>query len=110
MNKFDAKDWASSLEAMIDAKLPKWEKHRKWENGGDAIHFMWQWEQAVIKLDIFPQDGQQSVRFRYIVPRGGEDWTWSGLNRKTFRRVEHYAAHWYIRTLHPFIDPEDKRE
>lgn len=106
MNKVDIKDWVASLEAMIDKKLAKWDKHRRWENGGDPIHFMWQWEHVIIKLDVFVMECQQGIRLRYIGPCIYEDQVLHGLTKKTFRQAEHYAAHWDILTMHPPIDPE----
>jgi len=99
------RDWVASLEAMVDIKLKTWDKHRKWENGR-VIHLLWQWEQTLIKMDVFWLDGQEAVRLRYIAPSDSHDFTWNGLVKKTYRKVEHYVAHWAMSLLHPPIDPE----
>lgn len=106
MDKVTMRDWLASLEAMVDKKLVKWDKHRKWENG-ENVHFLWQWEQVLIKLDVFWEDGKETVRLRFIGPRGGQDFMWHGLINKTYRNVEHHVAHWAMLVFHPPIDPED---
>lgn len=109
MDKIAMRDYVSSLEAMVDNKLKKWDKHRKWENGR-AIHLLWQWEQVLIKIDVFWLDGQEALRLRYIAPSDNHDFTWPGLIKKTYRLTEHHVAHWAMSLLHPPIDPEDDRE
>ncbi len=106
MTKIEMRDWVSSLEGMVDKNLQKWDKHKKWENG-ENVQLLYQWEQTLIKIDIFWDDKKEMVRLRYIGPRPNHDLWFSGLNNKTFREVQHYTAHWTMALFHPPIDPED---
>lgn len=103
------REWVIELEEMIARKLQTWDRHKKWENGS-VIHLLWQWEQTLIKVDIFWHDGQEAVRLRYIAPSVDHDFIWNGLVKKTYRNVEHYVSHWAMSLMHPPIDPEDDRE
>jgi len=105
VTKIAMREWVCSLEEMLTNKLKKWDRQRKWENG-EAVHLLWQWEQTLIKLDIFWEDGKESVRLRYINPRGGHDFTWHGLNDKTFNHVQDRVGNLAMATMHPPIDPE----
>lgn len=100
------RDWVLSVEGMIDHKLKNWDKHRRWENG-EAIHLLWQWEQTLLKLDIFWEDGKETVRFRYIAPRESPDFMWHGLNSQTFNKIQDRVGNLAMATMHPIKDPED---
>ncbi len=107
MDKANAREWIISLEAMIDNKLKKWDKQRKWENG-EVIHVMWQWEQTIIKLDIFWEDKKETVRLKYISPREDSDFMYDGLRDKTFNNVQDRIGNLSMRAMHPPIDPDDR--
>lgn len=108
MNKMDKNDWVASLEGMLATKLKKWDRHRKWENG-EVIHLLWQWEHTLIKLDIFWQDNKETVRLKFVSPRGDHDFMWHGLSDQTFNKIQDRVGNLSMATMHPAIDPEDFR-
>ena len=100
------REWVLSLEEMLINKLKKWEHHRKWENGED-VHLLWQWEQTLIKLDIFWHNGEESVRLRCTGPRNSHDFLWHGLTDKTFNKIQDRVGNLAQVTMHPPIDSTD---
>lgn len=99
------REWVISLEEMLTNKLKKWDKHRKWENG-EAVHLLWQWEQTLIKLDIFWEDGKETIRLKFISPRGDHDFMWHGLSDKTFNNVQDRVGNLAMAIMHPALDAE----
>lgn len=106
MEKGAMREWVSALERMVNNKLKKWDKQRKWENG-EAIHLMWQWEQTIIKLDIFWEDKKETIRLKYISPREDQDFMFDGLTGRTFNKIQDRVGNLSMRAMHPAIDPED---
>jgi len=106
MNKIDMREWVASLEVMLDNKLKKWHKFAKWENG-ENVQLRWQYEQTHIQLDVFWENGVETVRLKYLSPRGDHDFMWHGLTDKTFNRIQDRVGNLAMTTLHPPIDPED---
>ncbi len=107
MNKQDMREWVASLEEMIDNKLKKWEKHKKWENGKEPIHLMWQWEQTLIKLDIFWKIENETIRFKIIGPNKNYDDMLFGLTDKTFNYIQDRIGNLAMNIMYPPIDPKD---
>ena len=105
MQRIDMKEWLVDLETMVDTKLKKWDKHRRWENG-ESVHFLWQWEQTLIKMDVFWEDGKETVRLKFMSPRGDHDFMWHGLDAKTFNNIQDRVGNLSMTTMHPPIDPE----
>ncbi len=103
MNKIDTKEWILSLEEMINNKLKKWDKHQKWENG-EMVHLMWQWEQTIIKVDIFWEDKKEIVRLKFIGPREDHDFMYDGLTDKTFNNLQDRIGNLAMRIMHPAIE------
>jgi hypothetical protein len=106
MQKSEMRAWLIALEGMLDNKLKKWDKQRKWENG-EAVHLMWQWEQTIIKMDVFWEDKKEVVRLKYISPRVDHDFMWDGLTDKTFNKIQDRVGNLAMATMHPVIDPLD---
>lgn len=106
MQKADMREWIISLEVMLDNKLKKWDKQRKWENG-EVVHLLYQWENVLIKLDIFWEDKKEKVRLKYIGPRVAQDFMWDGLDDKTFNKIQDRVGNLSMITFHPPIDPTD---
>src|SRR5262245_46323668 len=100
MEKSTMREWILSPEEMIDAKLRKWDKQKKWENG-EAVHLLWQWEQTLIKLDIFWQDKKEAVRLKFLSPREDHDFMWDGLSEKTFNKIADRIGNLAMRIMHP---------
>ena len=94
------REWVTSLEGMLDNKLKNWDKHRKWENG-EAIHLMWQWEQTIIKLDVFWEDAKEVIRLKLISPRSFYDFMWDGLNDRTFNKIQDRVGNLAMAIMHP---------
>ncbi len=105
MDKVTMRDWVCSLEAMVDKKLAKWDKHKKWENGKLPIHLMWQWEPTIIKLDIFWKDGKEVIRLKFFSPMEDHDFMWIGLSDETFNGIQDRIGNLAMRIMHPPIDP-----
>lgn len=106
MDKTGMRDWIMSLEGMVDQKLIRWDKQRKWENG-EVTHLMWQWEATLIKLDIFWEDKKEAIRLKYISPREDHDFMYDGLNDKTFNKVQDRVGNLSMSAMHPPINPPD---
>ncbi len=100
MDKLGTREWVNSLEVMLNRKLQKWDQHRKWENG-EAIHLMWQWEQTIIKVDVFWEDKKELVRIKFISPRADYDFMWDGLNNKTFNKIQDRVGNLAMSIMHP---------
>ncbi len=98
-------DWTAGLESMVDNKLKKWDKHRKWENR-EAIHYLWQWEHTLIKIDVFWRDQKETIRLKYTSPREDHDFMWHGLDLLTFNKIQDRVGNLAMTTMHPIIDPE----
>jgi hypothetical protein len=106
MEKTLMRDWIAALEVMVNNKLTRWDRQRKWENG-EVVHLMWQWEQTIMKLDIFWQDEKEIIRLKYFSPHEDHDYMWNGLNNSTFNKVQDRIGNLAMRTVHPPIDPTD---
>lgn len=106
MEKATMREWVISLEDMVTHKLKLWDKQRKWENG-EAVHLMWQWEQTIIKLDVFWEDHKEAVRLKFISPREDHDFMYAGLSDKTFNKVQDRVGNLAMRAEHPPLDPSD---
>lgn len=106
MDKAGMRDWVVSLEGMIHAKLKRWDKHRKWENG-ESVHLLWQWEHVLIKLDIFWEDGKETVRLKFLSPRGDHDFMFHGLDDRTFGKIEDRIGNLAMGAMYPPVDPSD---
>lgn len=92
---------------MVDTKLKKWDKQRKWENG-ESIHLMWQWEQTIIKMEVFWPDKNEVVRLKFLSPREDHDFMWDGLTTRTFNKISDRIGNLSMRIMHPPIDPDDR--
>lgn len=109
MDKVAMRIWVSSLEAMLDSKLKKWDKHRKWENG-EAVHLLYQWEQTLLKLDVFWEDGKETLRLKFISPRTDHYFMWHGLTEHTFNMIQDRVGNLAMTAMHPIVDPEVESE
>ncbi len=105
MDKAGMREWVISLEEMMTNKLKTWDKHRKWENG-EAVHLLWQWEQTLIKLDVFWEDKKETVKLYFLNPRQTHEFMWHGLTDKTFNNVQDRVGNLAMSVMHPPIDPE----
>lgn len=105
MNKVDMRFWVSSLEEVIDKKLHKWWKEKKIENG-EAVQLRWQYEQTHLHLDIFWEDGKETVNLLYLSPRTDHRFQWHGLNDKSFSNAMDRVGNLAQVTMHPPIDPQ----
>lgn len=103
------RDWIASLETLVDKKLSGWDKLRKWENG-EVVHLMWQWEQTIIKMDVFWEDKKEVIRLKYISPREDHDFMWDGLSDRTFNKIQDRVGNLAMRAMHPPIDPTDPKD
>ncbi len=99
------RDWIASLEEACDAKLKKWKKEGKIENG-EAIQMRWQFEQSHIILDIFWEDRKETIHFQYISPRASHRFEWHGLNERSFNKVMDRVGNLAQVTMYPPVDPE----
>lgn len=107
MNKIDMREWVISLEFMLDSKLKKWRKYDKWEDG-EMVQLRWQFEQTHIHIDVFWEDLKETVRLKYLAPRGDHDFMWHGLTDKTVNKIQDRVGNLAMTTMHPVIDPEHK--
>jgi hypothetical protein len=105
MDKAGSRKWIIALEEMLNNKLKKWDKHRKWENG-EVVHILWQWEHSLIKLDIFWEDRKETVRLKLVSPRTDHDFMWHGLNDTTFNKIQDRVGNLAMGIMHPPIDPD----
>ncbi len=105
MEKVDMRDWVLLIEGMVDKKLQKWDKHRKWENG-EVVHLLWQWEQTFVKLDIFWEDKKETVRLKYMSPRAEHDFMWHGLDDATLNKIMDRVGNLAQATMYPIKDIE----
>lgn len=87
MDKIGMREWVSGLEQVIDNRLSKWKKCSRIENG-EALQVEWLFGQTHIILDIFWEDGQETVQFLYHHPRTGHRYTWHGLTDETFNKIQ----------------------
>lgn len=105
MDKYNMREWVASLEEMVDIKLKKWRKENKIENG-EAVHFRWQWEQTHIQMDIFWEDGKETLKLEYLSPRTSHSFMWHGLSNSTFNHVQDRVGNLAQAAMHPPIGPE----
>jgi hypothetical protein len=109
MDKFDMRDWVSSVERAVDQKLSKWKKQNPIENG-EAVQLRWQWEQTHFQLDIFWENGRETVNLMYSSPRVSHTFHWHGLDDKTFNKIMDRIGNLAQVTMHPPIDFMDDGE
>lgn len=105
MDKYSMRDWVSMLESTLDQKLKKWKKENRNENG-EVVQLWWTFEQTHIKIDIFWNNNNESVRLHYLSPRGNHDFLWHGLTEKTFDRVNDRIGNLAQVTMYPPIEPD----
>jgi len=108
MERHAFKEWASSIEATVDKKLSKWLKGPRIENG-EAIHYGWQYEQTHMLLDIFWEDGKETVSFTYVSPRTTQRFTWHGLDANVEDRIMDRVGNLAMSTLHPYQDQHRRK-
>lgn len=106
MEKIAMREWLAALEMIVDNKLKKWRKETKIENG-ENVHLRWQFEQTHIQLDIFWEDGQETVNLKYLSPRVDHSYLWHGLSDKSFNRVMDRVGNLAQVTMYPVIDSLD---
>ncbi len=104
MNKLDMRQWVLALEIAVDNKLKKWKKESRIENG-EVTQVEWQFEQTHLILDIFWHDHEETVVLQYFAPRAKHDFTWHGLNDKTYDKVMDRVGNLAQITMHPPISP-----
>lgn len=105
MKKQDMREWVSSLESIIENKLKGWKKLQKIENGR-IVQLAWQFEQSHVIIDIFWHDGQETVRLYVFGPIEDHDYTWHGLNNKTFNLVQDRIGNLTQMIMYPPIIPD----
>lgn len=106
MEKHEMREWVASLEEVIDNKLKKWKRESRIENG-EAVQVEWQYEQTHILLDIFWQDGSESVHLHYFSPRAYHNFLWHGLIDRTFNKVMDRVGNLAQITMYPPLDIHD---
>jgi len=98
------REWVASLEGVLDNKLQKWKKNGRIENG-EAVQLRWQWQQTHIHLDIFWEDGKETISLQYLSPRADHSYRWHGLNDQTFNRIMDRVGNLAQVTMNPPIEP-----
>ena len=106
MDKIGMREWVASLEEVIDNKLKKWDKTHKWENG-EVVHLEWAWEKVHIYIDVFWEDGKETVTLNLKSPRANYDFLWHGLNNQTFNRVMDRVGNIAQTIMYPPVEPKD---
>lgn len=103
MQKIEMREWVAQLEAIIDAKLIKWRKVPKVENG-ESLQLAWQWEQTRLSMFIFWEDQKELVTFFFSSPRIDHSFRWHGLNDKTFDKIMDRVGNLAQVTMYPPMD------
>lgn len=106
MTKIEMREWVASVEGAIDVRLKPWKKESRIENG-EAVQIGWQFEQTHILMDIFWQDGKESVIMRYMAPHANHQFFFHGLNNETVNRIMDRVGNLAQITMHPPIIPRD---
>lgn len=100
------REWVASLESVIDNKLRKWLKESRIENG-EAVQAEWQFNLTHIILDIFWEEGKESVHMLFHSPRSTFQYRWSGLTDKTFDKIMDRVGNLAQVAMYPLKDYED---
>ena len=103
MDKMQMREWLATVEGAIDKKLKKWSKGSKIENG-EAVQFNWQFEQTHFIIDVFWEDGQETVKLHYLGPRVHQQFTWHGLNAVTFDKIMDRVGNLAMLNAYPAFD------
>lgn len=86
MTKLDMREYTAKLDEMVSHSLKLWKKLTHIENG-EAVSIVWQFEQALIVIDIFWKDGGEGIHLLVNSPRHSHKFTWTGLTEDTLDRL-----------------------
>ena len=80
------REYIASLETRVDTALKKWKKASRIENG-EVVQIEWQFEQALVIIDVFWHDGDEHVLLECRTPRVHSTHEWKGLTDMTVSNV-----------------------